>query len=278
MKRKKLRINRASRHSISNYQIAKPTQFTLINSMLQIFAQAESSKLDKKFFEKEAPYIEFVSKKLSISPIQTIFLSIFMEKGEIELSEMANFLEIHYLHLLLYINELEDLCERKFICMLDKKEGKYVINLQVEKAIINDETFSPTDYANSSLNDFFELLQNLFDKQYVFEDVNNEVKLFVENNPQLNFVQQLKNQKLSDEEQLVFLYLFYDHFFNSFYNSSKYDLKIHSTFASEIKVTNLLNNFKSSTLIKEKLIKKEKNNFSCAKYKIKKSILKRFLS
>lgn len=278
MRSKKLEIKRLLGKSVSSYQVTKPIQLTLINSMLQIYAGAENSKLNEKFFEKEAPYIEFISKKLSISSIQTIFLSIFMEKGEVELSEIANFLEIHYLHLLLYINELEDLCERKFICILDKKEGKYVINLQVEKAIINDETFFPTDYANSSLNDFFELLQNLFDKQYVFEDVNNEVKLFIENNPQLNFVQQLKNQNFSDEEQLVFLYLFYDHFFNSFYNSSKYDLKIHSTFASEIKVINLLNNFKSSTLIKEKLIKKEKNNFSCAKYKIKKSVLKRFLA
>ena len=182
MRSKKLEIKRLLGKSVSSYQVTKPIQLTLINSMLQIYAGAENSKLNEKFFEKEAPYIEFISKKLSISSIQTIFLSILMEKGKIRLDEIADFLEIHYLHLVMYIEELEDLYKRKFIRILNARDNKYMINWELEKAIINDEAFVPTDYASSSLNDFFELLKNIFAESYTFEDVNNEVKLFIENN------------------------------------------------------------------------------------------------
>ncbi|MFK8273510.1 hypothetical protein [Capnocytophaga canimorsus] len=277
MRSKKLEIKRLLGKSVSSYQVTKPMQLTLINSMLQIYAGAENSKLNEKFFEKEAPYIEFISKKLSISSIQTIFLSILMEKGKIRLDEIADFLEIHYLHLVMYIEELEDLYKRKFIRILNTRDNKYMINWELEKAIINDEAFVPTDYASSSLNDFFELLKNIFAESYTFEDVNNEVKLFVENNPQLNFVQQLKSQNFSDEEQLVFLYFFYNNILNSSSKLSKQHLKNCGNFTQKIEVINVLNNLKSSTFIKEGLIKKVKF-FRGNAYKIKKSVLKRFLA
>ena len=255
---------------ISNYQVARPTRLTLINSMLQIYVKSLKSNLNEKFFEKEALYIEFVCKKLSVSPVQAVFLSFFMETGRIKLQELHLLLEIHYSHILTLVNELDDLCKRKFIRISDKEKYEYIINGQAKKAIINDEIFIPTDYANGSLESFLELLQNIFQNNYIFEDANNEVKLFMENNPQLNFVQELKKANLSDEEQLIFLYFCYKRPY------IRTGAVVNSVFVSNMKALILLKDLKSSSLIKKGLIKEAKEMTHRSEFRLKKSTIKRF--
>lgn len=267
MKYKSLKIKMLLNHLVSN------NQMTLPNLMLQIYMKSKNSELSDKFFEEQASYIDFVCKKLTISPVQAVLLSIFMiEKDKVKLTDIRNFLGFY----LFFFDELDDLINRKFIrCHKTNDEYIGIINSQAEKAIANNEAFSPTDYSNSSLYDFFELLKMIFTESYTFDEANEEVKLFIENNSQLNSIQYLKNQNLSEAEQILFLYFVY---FFIIENKAVFvlsEVKNHEVFNSSIDTILLLSNLEASKLVKNDMVERivEKQI-----YKIKKSVLKQFLA
>lgn len=278
LKKRQREINLLLKKRMKNFtetpKIEKPQELTLVNSMLQIYIKAKKSELDDDFFKKIERYTNFVNEKLSVSPMQAVLLSVFMEDTWDEQS-LASFFGTFNLHLYLYTNDINILIQQKFI--KQKKSYRtditeYQISNEAKKAIIANKSFVPNDYANSTIEQFFDTLQELFKDfdEFDFNTVNQEINLLVNNNPQLHFVQQLQKYKLTDEERLLFL-MCCDKYISEGerYNSV-------CLFRGNSRINLLITNLKSSALKKEKLIRKKKNILRSSYFGLSKLAKKQF--
>lgn len=278
LKKRQREINLLLKKRMKNFtkppKIEKPQELTLVNSMLQIYIKAKKSELDDDFFKKIERYTNFVNEKLSVSPMQAVLLSVFMEDTWDEQS-LASFFETCNLHLYLYTNDINILIQQKFIKQkksyrTDRTE--YQISNEAKKAIIANKSFVPNDYANSTIEQFFDTLQELFKDfdEFDFNTVNQEINLLVNNNPQLHFVQQLQKYKLTDEERLLFL-MYCDKYISEGerYNSV-------GLFRGNSRINLLITNLKSSALKKEKLIRKKKSRLGSSYFGLSKLAKKQF--
>ncbi len=278
LKKRQREINLLLKKRMKNFtetpKIEKPQELTLVNSMLQIYIKAKKSELDDDFFKKIERYTNFVNEKLSVSPMQAVLLSVFMEDTWDEQS-LASFFETCNLHLYLYTNDINILIQQKFIKQkksyrTDRTE--YQISNEAKKAIIANKSFVPNDYANSTIEQFFDTLQELFKDfdEFDFNTVNQEINLLVNNNPQLHFVQQLQKYKLTDEERLLFL-MYCDKYISEGerYNSV-------GLFRGNNRINLLITNLKSSALKKEKLIRKKKSRLGSSYFGLSKLAKKQF--
>ncbi len=278
LKKRQREINLLLKKRMKNFtetpKIEKPQELTLVNSMLQIYIKAKKSELDDDFFKKIERYTNFVNEKLSVSPMQAVLLSVFMEDTWDEQS-LASFFETCNLHLYLYTNDINILIQQKFIKQkksyrTDRTE--YQISNEAKKAIIANKSFVPNDYANSTIEQFFDTLQELFKDfdEFDFNTVNQEINLLVNNNPQLHFVQQLQKYKLTDEERLLFL-MYCDKYISEGerYNSV-------GLFRGNSRINLLITNLKSSALKKEKLIRKKKSRLRSSYFGLSKLAKKQF--
>lgn len=278
LKKRQREINLLLKKRMKNFtetpKIEKPQELTLVNSMLQIYIKAKKSELDDDFFKKIERYTNFVNEKLSVSPMQAVLLSVFMEDTWDEQS-LASFFETCNLHLYLYTNDINILIQQKFIKQkksyrTDRTE--YQISNEAKKAIIANKSFVPNDYANSTIEQFFDTLQELFKDfdEFDFNTVNQEINLLVNNNPQLHFVQQLQKYKLTDEERLLFL-MYCDKYISEGerYNSV-------GLFRGNNRINLLITNLKSSALKKEKLIRKKKSRLRSSYFGLSKLAKKQF--
>lgn len=278
LKKRQREVNLLLKKRMKNFtetpKIEKPQELTLVNSMLQIYIKAKKSELDDDFFKKIERYTNFVNEKLSVSPMQAVLLSVFMEDTWDEQS-LASFFETCNLHLYLYTNDINILIQQKFIKQkksyhTDRTE--YQISNEAKKAIIANKSFVPNDYANSTIEQFFDTLQELFKDfdEFDFNTVNQEINLLLNNNPQLHFVQQLQKYKLTDEERLLFL-MYCDKYISEGerYNSV-------GLFRGNSRINLLITNLKSSALKKEKLIRKKKSRLRSSYFGLSKLAKKQF--
>ena len=71
---------------------AKPK--SVLESFEYIVELAEDSNLDSDFFEKAAAHIKYASRKLNLTPMQTVLLAMFVDRSEdsrIMISEIAKY-------------------------------------------------------------------------------------------------------------------------------------------------------------------------------------------
>lgn len=67
---------------------------SILESFEYIVELAENSNLDEEFFQKAADHIQYASQKLKLTPMQTVLLSIFVDRSEdnrIRISEIARY-------------------------------------------------------------------------------------------------------------------------------------------------------------------------------------------
>ena len=67
---------------------------SVLESFEYIVELAENSNLDDDFFQKAATHIKYASRKLKLTPMQTVLLAMFVDRSEdrsIRISEIANY-------------------------------------------------------------------------------------------------------------------------------------------------------------------------------------------
>ena len=89
---------------------------TLISSFEEILQAACNGMLAKESMEKCQEAFDIVTQKLSITPIQAIIISMIIDhNAELGIDYMADFLGIRNIRMLTYMNEINDLIERRII-------------------------------------------------------------------------------------------------------------------------------------------------------------------
>jgi hypothetical protein len=172
------------------------------------------SKLSDEFFDKARPHINFVKRILHLNDMQVVLLSHFVDRSEnsrICISEIATTLRCRSIKLLQYWNDIEVLVQRKLIRCIRPKNDSFYFSVQhdVLVALMQNREFLPVKHENIYIEEFFEVLDNLFDDRnnnnLSYEELIIEITTLLEDNPQLEFTKQLNQYSLEEDEKILFL-------------------------------------------------------------------------
>lgn len=144
---------------------SKKTPKTLLDAFEKIVELSRDSELSADFFKAARPEIKFISKKLSLSDMQAVLLSVFIDKSEdsrIRASEIASFLGIGTIRMLKQIDEIEGLVEKGYIKGSSRRDDRtYRVPSQVIKAMRQNEPVIYTVEPVRNTQDFFDRFNSL---------------------------------------------------------------------------------------------------------------------
>jgi hypothetical protein len=167
--------------------------------------------------------IGIVAERLSISPTQAVLFSLLFSQynnDSISQENMTNLFHCSSIKLLYYLNDLEELEKKKLITAKSLKDMPvYRIPMNVVNTLRKKDVFVPESHRNISIDEFFGLLEDLFecrdDDEISCRVLADEITDLVENNMQLLFCRKIMSYNFS-RENMILLVCFCHLYVNNF--------------------------------------------------------------
>jgi hypothetical protein len=164
-------------------------------------------------------YLNYVTQKLGINPIQAVMFSHFMERSErsdIRISEIAEAIKCSTVRILKYMNECEELEKKKLIrCSRSSGCITYRVSRCVCDSLRKYNEFKPEKIDNLSITKFFVILERIFEEkkndELSYDVMKIEIMDLINQNMQLLFCKKIMSYKLDDDDLMLlirFCYLF----------------------------------------------------------------------
>lgn len=195
------------------------TKRTRINSVLEAFEHivelAEDSNLDDVYFNKASDYIRYASRKLALSPMQTVLLALFVDRSEnnrILISEIASYAGCRTTKILRLSSEI-DVLENKHYLRASRSLNKlsYRVPDAVLKALKDNQPYIHTTEPITDLQAFFDrfndMMQEKNENETTYDAVLQQTEEYLSEIRDSYFVRSLKRLGLSDENRLLFIYM-----------------------------------------------------------------------
>ena len=194
---------------------SKKAPTNLLDAFEKIVELSRDSELSPDFFKAARPEIRFISKKLSLTEMQSVLLSIFIDKSEdcrIRASEIASFLGIGTIRMLKNIDEIEGLVGKRYLKGSNRREDRtYRVPSQVLKAMRLNEPFEYRVDPVKNTQDFFDRFGSLAKEK---EREETEYDVILEKTLELLgdiketiFVRSLERLHISESELILFIYM-----------------------------------------------------------------------
>lgn len=177
-----------------NLQIKKAVsgEGTIIAAFESILNVAHNSELEHNTLDMASESFDLLISKLSITPIQAIILAMIIDfNNGISIENMARFLNVRNIRMLTYMNEINDLLERRIIRMSNNNFDnnlKYEIQQEVLVAYMQNQNYEKPNIKNLSPEEFICAAMNILSKRreesISYEDLCSDMTELVENNQQ----------------------------------------------------------------------------------------------
>ncbi len=147
----------------SQERIVRPTvkPKSILEAFEHIVEAAENSNFNSEFFEEVTPYVRYASRKLKLGEIQTVLLSLFVDRSEdrrIMLSELASYLKCRTTKILRLANYIDDLERHHYLRACRSGDSvSYRVPAKVLKALRENR---PYEHVNEPVED----TQTFFDR------------------------------------------------------------------------------------------------------------------
>jgi DNA polymerase III delta prime subunit len=194
------------------------TTTTLLDHIEKIIELSKKNGLTKMFFKIADVHIRYVADTLGINSIPAILFSHFVDNAEdrsIRISQIAKSLDCSSVRILQYMNEIEELEQKKLVICCRDPEVSYRIPIDVLNALRKNQAYIPPNRSNISIEDLFTVLGDLLkqreDRELTSESLYEELNALLAENMQLSFSKKIRNCNLDDESLLLllcFCYLF----------------------------------------------------------------------
>ena len=191
------------------------TDMTMLQLMEILAEKSDDSRLGDDFWVANGCYAEELGKRLSLTPLQAILLSICLRKGprRIDFDDIASHLDISNIRALSYGDDVNALIRAKYLKYRDAKdEDEFDIPVSVVRALKNNEAPEQPRRSGLKAAELFDFLDRLFedlDSEAILPgDLYHELKDLFSQNKELAFVRELDALKLdhfSDFMVLVIL-------------------------------------------------------------------------
>ena len=178
----------------------------------------EIIKISQKFglekcLSKGKKHLDYVTKKLEITPVQAVLFSHFLEKSDdntIQISEIAESINCSKIRMIKYINDCDELEKKKLLrCRKENDTYYYRIPRAVNEALRKNNTYKPEKHVNLSINKFFAVLESIFDErknnELNYEKMKDELLDLISQNMHLLFCKNIMSYKFFEDDLLLLL-------------------------------------------------------------------------
>ncbi len=197
----------------------KSQKMNLLTAMEQIIILSEASQLSSSFFDAAAKEIKYVSKKLGLTPIQSVLMSLFVDNyndNRIDHHDLCSHLKCRSITIMRHEEDFIELEKRELIrCRRDGSCITFRVPPEVIAAFKKNEPYVPQEHSNLTFKEFFKELNDIFymldNEEMMFDFAVEKVQNLLTKNEHLNFVQE--TQKLNCDEQEMMIFLAFAHYF-----------------------------------------------------------------
>ena len=191
----------------------------LLTAMEQIVEASSDSNLSADFFRQAKRPIAYVADKLSLTPMQSVLLSVFMDRSDdtrIQMGELASYFGCRKIRMLQHAKDVDALEQRGYVrCCRDERSTTYRVPQQVIEALRQDKPYEPEPYTAMSCSELFGCLEDLFeqrrDDELTYAALLDEVERLFAANTHLEFVRKMDYYRPSlleeDWEWMMLLFL-----------------------------------------------------------------------
>ena len=188
---------------------------TLLQAMEKTVEVSKDSKMGKSELQKAKTEIKFLAKSYDITEQQAVLFSICMEEGprRVDYDDLAKHLNISKIKILSYATDIDALVRRRLLKYRDvKDEEDFDVPIAVIRMLKHNEVYQLPKRKGLDCAELFEVLnilfQDLSDGAISPQELCEEVRQLMEDNPQVIFVRQLQQIGPVDDQDLLLLVFF----------------------------------------------------------------------
>ena len=187
-------------------------EMTLLSAIERIVEVSEDSHLEPKALAKMAKETHYLAERFGITEQQAILFCVCMEEGPrgVDFNDLARHLALSCIRILSYADDIDALVHRRLLRYRDAKdEDTFDIPAQVLKALRHNEVYETPPRTGLDCYGLFEVIDQLFedlnDDALTINDFERELETLLNNNPNINFVRQIHEIGLEDDEFLLLM-------------------------------------------------------------------------
>ena len=193
-----------------NNTAKKNRELTLLQAIERVVEVAEDSKMSPEFMKKAKTEILLLSNSYGITERQTVLFCVCMEKGprRVDYNDLASFLNLSKIRVLSYANDIDALVRRRLLRYRNAKdENDFDIPTAVIRCLKHNEVYQLPMRTGLDCAGMFELLNlwfnDLSEDAISPRELREELQVLFNENPQVGFVQKMRELALNDEDQLL---------------------------------------------------------------------------
>ena len=185
-------------------------EITLLHAIERVVELSKDSKMSQEFMKKAKTEIQLLAESYGITERQAVLFCVCMEKGprRVDYHDLASYLDLNKISVLSYANDIDALVRRRLLKYRDAKdEDDFDIPTAVIRCLKHNEVYQLPKRTGLDCAEMFELLNLWFDD--LNEDaispreMREELQTLFDENPQVGFVQRMKEQHLCSDDQLL---------------------------------------------------------------------------
>ncbi len=198
---------------VENISTLRPK--SLLEAFERIVELARRSKLSNEFFSDASVCIKYASRKLKLSPTQTVFLAIFVDLSDdrgTRLQEISSFVDCNMTKILRLSTEIDGLVE-KYYLRASHSRGRlsYRVPNDVLESLKKGQPYTHNVEPITDLLSFFERFYAMMEELNNCEITHEALLLKTKDNlseiKDSHFASSLSSFNLSDEDLLLFIYM-----------------------------------------------------------------------
>ena len=185
---------------------------TILEAIEHTVNAAKNSELHMAEMKEAENDINFLAEVYGITPIQAVLFCVCMEKGprRVDYDDLASYLCIGNIRILTYSSDIDALVRRRLLKYRDASdEDSFDIPMRVIKDMKHNKASEVPNQKGIDCMGFFEVLQlwfedlgnNATNPESLAEDIN----MLFNDNPQLLFVQKIKELDLDTDDMLLLM-------------------------------------------------------------------------
>lgn len=188
---------------------------SILEAFEYIVELVENSNLNEKFFSNAAIHIKYASRKLKLTPYQTVLLAIFVDRSEdsrILISEIAKYAGCRTTKILRLADDI-DVLESKYYLRASrsKKSLTYRVPGEVLNALRNNKPYvyesEPIPDTQTFFDRFNRLVDEKNDEELTHDSLLEQTEKMLDEIKNSVFAGNLNRYKLCDEDKLLFIFM-----------------------------------------------------------------------
>lgn len=192
---------------------AKDSEMTLLRAMEKIVEVSKNSKMKPTALRKAKTEIKYLAERYGITEQQAVIFCVCLERGprRVDYNDLASYLDINRIGIFNYASDIDALVRRRLLKFRDvKDEEDFDVPTAVLRMLRHNEVYQLPKRKGIDCTELFELFNNWFedlsDDAVAARELREELKQVMEDNPQINFVRQVRQLNLSDTDLLILVY------------------------------------------------------------------------